>query len=167
MKITDSDSFKAGSRRRRGSAAVEFGLTFLPIMAMIFAVIDFAMPIFLQSLFTHAVREGVRYGITYQTKPSMTHSASIKRVVQDCSAGFLAESTNLSKIQVKFYSPITFAEQTGANRNAGGNILEVSISGYSWGMMAPLWRSRTSYAVNAISSDRLEHLPFGAALPTP
>jgi len=145
---------------------VEVSLSLLPLMALMIGIIDLSMPMFLKSTFTNAVREGVRYGITYQTMTGKTHSESIKTVVQNSALGFLAGTSGLNKIQVKFYSPAG-VEQTGTNRNAGGNILEVSIVGYQWSWIAPLWRTSVPLTVNAVSSDRLEMLPRGMALPTP
>ena len=109
------------SRRvdKRGATLVEFALTILPTLALLLAITDFTIPIFLNTLFDHAVRSGVRYAITYRTQPGMSHSHSIQRVVQNNSGGFLSGDEGLQKIQVKYYSPVTFAEVTGANANAG------------------------------------------------
>jgi hypothetical protein len=134
---------------------------------MLLAIVDFIMPIFIGTMFNHAVRAGVRYAITYRVSSGMNHTQSIQKVVQANSAGFLSGSTGLSKIQVKFYSPSSFQQLTGSNANAGGNIVEVSISGYNWGWLAPIFRSGSPLAVSARSSDRLESLPRGVARPVP
>jgi Flp pilus assembly protein TadG len=152
-------AFKLRAGSRKGSSYIEFALVLLPLLALALGIIDFAVPIFLWSTFNHAAREGVRYGITYQTKSGLSHSESIKSVVQANAAGFLAGSVGMSKIQVKFYSPTTFLEVTGANANDGGNIVEVSVVGYEWGWTVPLWRSRTPLSINVASADRLEVLP--------
>jgi len=135
-------------------------------MAMMIGIIDLAVPMFIKSTFTHAVREGVRYGITYRTQNGKTHSESIRSVVQEASLGFLAGDEGASRIAVRFYTP-SGVEATGADRNAGGNIVEVSITGYQWNWIAPLWRSGVPITINAVSSDRLEVLPRGTALPSP
>lgn len=154
-------------RTKRGNIFVELALVLMPVLALLLAIIDFALPIFLRSTFTHAVREGVRYGITFQTMPGLSQTDSIKRVVQTNAAGFLNGSSGLSRIQVKYYSPVTFLEVTGPAANADGNVVEVSVTGYSWSMIAPVWRANTPISVGAVSSDRLEVLPRTAARPTP
>jgi hypothetical protein len=131
------------------------------------AIVDFSVPIFLRSLFNHAVREGARYGITYRTEPGMTHSQSIKAVVQRNAAGFLNGQAGLDRINVKFYSPDTFLEVLGPNANAGGNILEVTVSAYRWDWIAPIWRAAGGVNLTARSADRLETLPRGVAKPAP
>jgi hypothetical protein len=135
------------------------------------AIIDFSMPIFLKSTFSAAVREGCRFGVTYNltfrgtTYTSQT--AAIKAVVQNYSMGFLAGTSGASKITVKYYSPVSpygdLTGQTGAN--SGGNILEVSINNYTFTPIAPIWRSGSPLSISAISSDRLETLPAGTAPP--
>jgi len=146
---------------------LEFALVFTPLMALMLAILDYSMPVFLRATFVHAVREGVRYGVTYRTFQGMSQSESIKRVVQDNSMGFLTGSTGLARIQVKYYSPVTFAQVTGSTANEGGNIVEVSVNDYEWNQMLPLWRSALPVRINAISSDRLEMLPRGVAAPAP
>lgn len=153
--------------RRKGAAMVELALTILPTLALLMAIIDFTLPIFLHGLFNHAVRSGVRYGVTYRTQTGLSHTQSIKQVVQQNAGGFLAGNEGLAKIQVKFYSPTTFTEVTGVNANVGGNILEVSIANYRWNWVAPIWRSHGGLDVQAASADRLETLPRGVARPQP
>jgi Flp pilus assembly protein TadG len=146
---------------------VELSLVLLPLFALMFGIIDFSMPIFLKSLFTHAVREGARYGVTYRTMSGLSHSESIKRVVQTNAAGFLNGASGLSRIQVKYYNPTTFVEATGAGANADGNIVEVTVSGYQWRWILPIWQSKSPINVGAASADRLESLPRGSTRPAP
>ena len=152
---------------QRGHYMLETALAILPLLALALAIVDFAVPIFLRAVFTNAVREGVRYAITYQTASGKTHANSIKDVVQQNAMGFLDGGQGQQKISVKFYSPVTFAEVTGGNANADGNIVEVSIRGYSWGWILPLWRSGNPLTINAASADRLETLPRSSARPAP
>lgn len=155
----------------RGAAMVELALVLVPLMALMFAIIDFSMPIFLKSMFTSAVREGCRFGIAYQMSYKgtayTTQTASIKAVVQDYSMGFLS-GTGANKISVNYYSQTPpFNQLTGNGANNSGNILEVSINGYSWAPLVPIWRSNSPLTINAISADRLEGLPAGTSPPTP
>ena len=166
---THMEARRAGKKScyRRGAAMFEIAMALVPFLALSFAIFDFAMPIFIRTMLTNAVREGTRYAITYQTRTGLTQSQSIQQVVQEQSVGFLSGSTGLNLIKVRFYSPTTFVEQTGSNRNAGGNIVEVSVEGYSWKYMLPLWRSSAPVQIHATSSDRLEMLPASAARPAP
>jgi Flp pilus assembly protein TadG len=161
-----------GRRRRTGSVIIELSFTLVPFLAMLFAIGDFAMPIFLHSTFDAAVREAVRFGVTYNTTYNgtsySTQTDAIKAVVQANALGFLPGSAGLSQIYVKYYLPVSpFGQVTGVGANANGNILEVSIAGFNWLPMAPVSRLASALSVGAISSDRLESLPVGAARPTP
>jgi hypothetical protein len=159
-------------RSRRGASLVEAALVLLPFMALMLAIIDFAMPIFLNSLMANAAREGSRFAITHQTSYNgvnyTTHTAAIKAVVQANSMGFLAGPLGASKIQVKYFaSAPPFGEQTGVGANKPGNIVEVSVSGYNWLWIAPLWRTANPLSITAGSSGRLEPLSAGASPPAP
>jgi|SRR5947209_7900017 len=156
----------------RGSSMVELALVLLPLMALMMAIVDFSMPIFLRSTFTAAVREGCRFGVTYQLTYGgttyTTQTDAIKAAVQANSMGFLSGTSGASLINVNYYSTVSpFSQLTGAGANSPGNILEVTVSGYNWLSIAPIWRGTGPTTINAISSDRLENVPAGTALPTP
>lgn len=151
---------------------VELALVFLPLMALTLAIVDFAMPIFLHGTFMTAVREGCRFGITYQTSYNGvsygTQTGAIKAVVQANAMGFLSSAAASNLIFVRYFSPVSpFGQVTGAGANASGNILQVSVEGYNWSWIAPIWRTTTPLSVTAITSDRLEVLPPGATAPAP
>lgn len=151
---------------------IELALVLVPLMALMLAIADFAMPIFLHGTFMTAVREGCRFGITYQTSYNgmnySTQTAAIKAVVQANAMGFLSSGAASNLIFVRYFSPVSpFGEVTGAGANASGNILQVSVEGYNWSWMAPIWRTATPLSVAAITLDRLETLPPGATVPAP
>src|SRR5690348_5461573 len=114
---------------RRGSTILELALILTPMFALLLSIVELSFPVFKKSTFQAAVREGVRYGITYQTTYNGTSYSSqtnaIKAVVQNNAMGFLAGSTGLSQINVKYYLTVSpFTEVTGTpNANADGNIL--------------------------------------------
>jgi Flp pilus assembly protein TadG len=178
-------SHKSNRRRRtaqRGNTMLELALILTPMFALLLAIVELSLPIFKKSTFQAAVREGVRYGITYQTTYNGTsytsQTAAIKAVVQTNAMGFLAGATGLSQINVKYYLPVSpFTDVTGTgSANADGNILEVSIQGYTHQWIAPVawtYGSTTNFQVTgtpltiaASSADRLESLPVGSARPT-
>jgi Flp pilus assembly protein TadG len=167
--------------RQRGNTILELALSFTPLFALLLGVFELALPIFKKSTFSSAVREGCRYGITYQTSYNGTaytsQTAAIKAVVQANAMGFLAGTGGANDIHVKYYLPVSpFTEVTGtpaANRD--GNVVEVSIQGYTHNWIAPIawfWGSTsfqfTSNALNigAASADRLETLPIGSVRPS-
>ncbi|MFB3777598.1 MAG: TadE/TadG family type IV pilus assembly protein [Bryobacteraceae bacterium] len=144
---------------RRGAALVELPLVLLPLVALWVAIIDFSFGIFLKSTFQHAAREGVRYAVTSRTKPGMGHDASIKSEVQRNAMGFLNGDQGAARIHIRYYTPGTLAE---TQSNAGGNIVEVSIEGYTWNWIAPVLRSAMApLNIVARSSDRMEASPAG------
>jgi Flp pilus assembly protein TadG len=150
-------------RRQRGKALLESALIFLPLFAIIFAILDFGLVIFVKSTLQNAVREGARYAVTYQLMSGMGHDLSIKTVVQQNSLGFLNGTTGLDKIKVRYYQPDTFVETT---YNWPGNLVEISVEGYEWKWIVPLWRAPGTLNVVARALDRMEGLPAGTTPPT-
>ena len=108
-----------------------------------------------------AVREGVRYAITSQTSNGLGQDDSIRGVVQQNAMGFLAGSTGASKISINYYDPKTLALVTGVSSNRGGNIVQVSMTGFTWNWIAPLQRAWPALAISAFSSDIMEQPPNG------
>jgi len=153
----------AAARRRRGAALIELPLVLIPLIALWVAIIDFGFGIFLKCTFQHAVREGVRYAVTSRTQAGMGQDASIKSVVQTNAMGFLNGSPGAAKIYIRYYVPGTLAE---TQSNAGGNIVEVSVEGYTWNWIAPVQRSTMApLTILARSSDRMEASPAGVPPP--
>lgn len=145
---------------QRGNVAVETALILLPLLALTYAFIAHGLVVFLQSTFQHAVREGVRYAVTYQTSGGLGHDASIRKIVVDQSMGFLRGKEDTVKI--RYFDPATFNEVPD---NVPGNIVEVSIEGYQHRWMAALWRAPGAITLNARAADRMEGLPTGASPP--
>ncbi len=145
-------------RGQRGNAMVEAAFVLVPLLAMIFAIIDFGLAIFVRSTLQHATREGVRYAVTYRTFTGMSHDESIKAVVQNAAMGFLSGDEGLQKIHIRYYDPTTFTEVAD---NSPGNIIEVSVENYTWGWLAQLMRNAPPLQITTRSSDRMEGLPPG------
>ncbi len=150
-------------RRQRGNTLVETALIFLPLFAIIFAILDFGLVIFIKSTLQNAVREGARYAVTYQLKSGMGHDLSIKTVVQQNALGFLNGTTGLDRIKVRYYQPDTFVETT---YNWPGNLVEISVEGYQWRWIIPVWRAPGTLSLVARALDRMEGLPAGTTPPT-
>lgn len=154
---------KAGRKRnnQRGNTILESALILLPLLAMVCAIIDFSMVAFLRSTMHFAAREGTRYAITGKTLPGLGQDDSIKTVVQQNAMGFLEGSSGLSKIGIDYYDSQTLALVTGPASNRGGNIVQISVNGYTWNWIAPVQRSWPALAISASSSDIMEQPPNG------
>jgi Flp pilus assembly protein TadG len=153
----------------RGQAAVETGLVILPLLAILCALIDFSMAMFIRNSLVASVREGVRYAITGQIGAggATCQDASIKNIVQQNSMGLLAGEDGLVRIKLNYYSPATLVDVTDQPRaNAGGNVVRVSVYGVSWlWMISGLWAPEGQYTgltMSAASSDVMEPPPNGA-----
>jgi Flp pilus assembly protein TadG len=164
---------------QRGNTLVEMALVMVPFFALTLSIIELSLPIFLKSTFVDAAREGCRYGITFQTTYNGTsygsQTAAITAVVEANSSGFL-NSSNANLITVTYYNSSTFAQVTGSGANADGNLVMVSVSGYSYNWINPInwFYGSTNFSItgspltlSASSMDRLETLPVGASRPSP
>ena len=122
--------------RQRGAELVEVTLIIVPLLGLIFLLLDLSMVIFLRSTFQEAVREGVRYAITGANTPGPCQDDSIKAVVKPYALGFLNAATPAATLHVHFINPVdgTIAD------NSYGNIVEVSVEGYTYGPLAPYQR---------------------------
>lgn len=176
MKESCSVNVRARRRGQRGSSLLEGALVLLPLFAIFLAIIDFSLAVFLRSTFQHAVREGVRYAITYQVSGALGQDASIKQVVQHNAMGFLDGDNGLNKIKVRFFNPATSmsVEATGLNSNQPGNIVEVAVEGFQWIWLAPVGpglaegqtsRNTSPVTINAWASDVMGGLPVGSVNP--
>jgi len=131
------------------------------------------MPIFLRSTLQSAVRAGVRYAVTYRTGSGLGQDDSIRQVVQQNALGFLDGPAGAASITIDYYPPTDLSDPvTGAGSNAPGNVVEVSVSNYTWSWVAPLsggfnpgYYSRSPLSISVSSADRMESLPAGALSP--
>lgn len=149
--------------RQRGDTVLEFALVVVPWMAMIMGIIDFGFAIFVRNCLQHAVREGVRYAVTYRLEDGMSHDQSIKTIVQRNAMGFLSGADGAAQIHIRYYEPDTLVETPN---NYPGNLIEVSVENYQWSWIAPLMRPGSPMNYTARSMDRMEGLP-GGMLPPP
>jgi Flp pilus assembly protein TadG len=151
--------FRNARDRRRGSQVVEAGLMMLPFLALGFMTMDAGWAIFVKATLQHAVREGVRYGITGQVDSSGYQITSIQNTVVSQSLGLLTSS----QVSVAFLDSSTLA---ATSSNAGGNIVQVSVTNYMVTPLAPLLRSSAGIPVSVTGADVIEGSPGGIP-PTP
>jgi len=148
-------------KSEKGSQIVEFGLVIVPLLAFIFLIVDIAWVLFAQSTLQHAVSEGVRYAVTSQTMAGMGQDASIDTVIVNNAFGFVTAAT-VSNIAINYFNPSTLASTTS---NAGGNVVQIVISGVNVYPLGPIWRSKTALVLSARSSDVMEASPGGIPPP--
>jgi Flp pilus assembly protein TadG len=152
------------NRRRRGNSFVEAGLVLVPFMALVLGITDYSLALFVRTTMQHAVREGVRYAVTYQKMTGLCQDASIKEVVRQNAVGFLKPADVTANVFIRYYLPTTFAAAP-APANSPGNIVEISVENYQWRWIAPLWRTATPLTIVARATDIMEGLPGGASPP--
>jgi Flp pilus assembly protein TadG len=156
--------------RRKGAELLEFTLAIVPLLMMIFALLDVAWGMYVKTTLMYAVRVGVRQGITITGTDAggSDLTTMVKATVQKNALGLLS-GTNATKIKVHFYRPpdagssAAPTDVTGqSNGNAPGNIIEVSIQGYSLGpLVARIFGLHTSVdkastAIGAVAADVIE-----------
>jgi len=170
---TGSNQQDRRRRRRRGNSVVEMALVIIPTFALVLGTIDFGMALFIKATFQNAVREGVRYAVTYQTQGGYCMDDSIRLVVQSYALGFLGSTTapNRTAITVNYFNPSNLsAPVSGSAGNFPGNIVEVSVTNYQWKWLNLLsgtytMRDATPLNIVAFSSDRLGGLSGGTLPP--
>ena len=144
---------------------VEAALVILPLLAVLFGILDLAFAIFVKNTVQYAVCQGGRYAITSQTKPGMGQDASIKAVVETDCIGLLdalsADHVGTDALSITYYNPLTLTPVTGVGSNIGGNIVVVSATGLSWAWMFPLLRAATPLQYSVSSADIMEATPIG------
>jgi Flp pilus assembly protein TadG len=129
----------------------------IPFLALAFMALDAGWALFVKSTLQHAVREGVRYGVTGQVSGSEGQIASIEGVVVSQAMGFLSGS-QAGTLSVQFLDPVTLSPTSS---NVGGNIVEVSVTNYQITPLAPLLRSGAGIPVSVTSADVIEGSPGG------
>jgi Flp pilus assembly protein TadG len=179
---------------QRGNAMLETALIFLPMMALMFGLVDISLAVFIQSTLTSATREGARFAITYRpsynsTSCTTSQATCIAQVVTDNAFGFLS-GTNANYITVNYYTandlsnpvetcnagtcrlvgtiPQTLSNGVVVNYvNQPGNIVEVVVAGYPWNWLVPLrgFSAGTSITLGAASTDVLGALAVGSTIP--
>lgn len=173
---------------RRGNYFLETALAFMPLMILMLGIIDVSTWLFIRANLQQAVREGVRFHITYGASysspgnPTPTNcntlgqTACTKLVVRDVSLGFINASNVETYVKVFYYSPNNLTTPLTAsqlplnlpdgrritNLNQTGNLVEVRIENYPWSFMFPTqYLPSNPMNLNAAAADVLQGLPVG------
>jgi Flp pilus assembly protein TadG len=91
--------------RRSGQAALETVLVIIPLFAVLMAILDFSVAIFVMDTFEYAVRMGVRAAVTQNPGTTGHQDDFIRKVVRDNSLGFLSNTSTVpdSMIPINYY----------------------------------------------------------------
>jgi Flp pilus assembly protein TadG len=161
---------RSRSARQGGSEAIEFTFVMLPLFCMIFVLLNIAWAVFAQSTLQRAVRVGVRYGITVtSTSSGSCLTDVVKSTVQANSLGLLNGTTGLGYVKVHYFLPPASSStsppadvSTALNADAGGNIMQVSVQGFSLVPIVPRifsWNQQADespFLVNVYAADEIE-----------
>jgi Flp pilus assembly protein TadG len=144
----------------------------LPLLSILFVLVDASWAIFAKSTIIYAVRTAVRTGITITgtqaTAAGETLTAMVKDAVQANALGFLKGTTNRGYIQVHYFmqdstSSTGLTDVSGAsNGNAPGNIMQVSVTNFPLPGLTPRiynWFTavdKSATSLGAISADKIE-----------
>jgi hypothetical protein len=149
--------------RQKGQAALETVLVIIPLMAVLMAILDFSVAIFVMNTFEYAVRVGVRTAIIQNAGPTGHMDDAIREAVRDNSLGFLANTSTVpdTMLPIHFYKldskTNTWVSADGdATPNAHGNLIKVGVSAFSWAWMAPgMWGCADGVAHGCASYNKL------------
>jgi hypothetical protein len=152
--------------RERGSETVEAGLITLIMFALIFLLMDISLSLFIKSTLQEAAVSGVRFGVTEQLLTGNTYlNDSINSVVQSAALGFITNPG--CQVTITYYDPYGGATTTPI----GGDILQVSITGYQYTPLGAIMKSSAPVSINVQASDVMEQCPLAgcptAVNPTP
>jgi len=178
------------NRRRRGNAIVEVAIIWMPLVLLVFGILDVTLVVFIRGMLQNATREAVRFAITYNNsyngQTCTTHTGCIEIAVRDNSFGFLSGTVGgqpaANFIKVYFYAkddlstPLTQAQLPKTlpdgtviqYLNQMGNLVEVRVENYPWSWLVPLpsnYLQGTSMTMTVAASDILQGYPVGLFAP--
>jgi Flp pilus assembly protein TadG len=148
----------------RGSTLVEFSLVLLLELGVLLLLMDVAWIFFGWGCIQEAAREGVRYAITGKGQVEATlDSAIINNAVIPFSFGFINAQNASSVISIDYYPPAGYSSSGNPasldgqwNATAAGNIVRVTIHGFSIGSFGPILRSAAPVTLSASAADVIQ-----------
>ena len=149
---------------------MEFTLVMMLLFCMIFILLNIAWAIFAKSTLQRAVRIGVRTGIATSTVTAGgSLTATVKDTVQANALGLLNGTKGRAYIKVNYFMPPSYSSSsapidvsTTLNADVGGNIMQVSVQGFSLVPIVPRIFSWSQTAdespliVNVYAADLIE-----------
>ncbi|MGA2328755.1 MAG: TadE/TadG family type IV pilus assembly protein [Bryobacteraceae bacterium] len=158
---------QATSRRRTrqgGQEIIEFTFLLVPVLGFLFLTIDIAWMVFTRATLQHAVREGARYAVVngpaYLSNPT-GETTVVKDRVKQFAFGLLTGKDD--QILVTWYTQqpnattgqYEYVIATGTGANNSGNLVEVSVEGYSAKSLLGVFHDLTPFVFAARSADRM------------
>jgi Flp pilus assembly protein TadG len=156
MRTRGKSSLKAVRRREGGQAIVEFALTVILLMLLMFAILELSIFIYTYSVLANAAKEGVRYAIVHgadNVSPSGPSSGSAS------SPPCTASSTNVTNVvnQTKSFAGFSALSTSNVNvfvcyldgDNKLNSLVQVSVSYVYRPLFGFNWPSVTVYANSA------------------
>jgi hypothetical protein len=128
---------------------IEFTLAVLPLLIMVYVLMDVAWGMFAKSTLAYAVRSGLRVGITTTGTTASTAgpgntalslTTMVKQNVQANAFGLLAGTSGLANIQVHYFHPPDVGSGAAPTDVSAvnpllpatpGDIMQVSVQGFS------------------------------------
>ena len=149
---------------------MEFTLVMMPLITLLFILLNIAWAVFAKSTLQRAVRIAVRTGITVtSTSPGSCLTDVVKGVVQTQALGLLNGTKGLGYIKVNYFLPPAASSSnaptdvsSALNADAGGNIMQVSVQGFSLVPIVPRifnWKDAADDSpliVNVYAADLIE-----------
>ena len=125
-------------KTNKGQTLVEFALVITVFLSVLLALLDIGIMMYVNLTLQNAVREGARYSVTGQTINSTTsRRASMEQVIKNHSNGLYDRNPHVLTTQKVTPGSSTFANVTGANTGAPGDIIIVNLN-YTWPLLTPL-----------------------------
>jgi len=148
-----NDKKRLGLRWNSGQTLVEFAISLLTFLVLVFAIIDFSYLFFVKLTLQNAVRQAGRYAITGQSMTGQSRFNSIQQTVQHYSMG-LATTTNTS----------ICATVKGCSSGGGpGDTVTITVS-YPYQFITPILRAafkNGTYTISVTTSYKNEPFPPG------
>jgi Flp pilus assembly protein TadG len=156
-------------RRQKGQAAVETVLVIVPLFMVLLGILDFSVAIFVMDTMEYAARQGVRFAVLQQAGSTGHQDDAIRQAVRNNSLGFLSNTSTVpdSQLTINYYAldagSNTWLPATGGGSNAGGNLVKIGVSGFSWAWMIPSWRpgANGALSISAAAADIMQGCPGG------
>jgi hypothetical protein len=156
----------------KGAEVIEFTLVLLPMLMILFVILDTAWAVWAKATLQRAVTVGVRTGVTItnaQTPQGSCLTDMVKSTVQQSALGLLNGDSRRDLIKVNYLHPpapnsngsaIDVSDQ--ADGNAPGNIMQVSVQNFSLAPLLPRifsWKEapdKSPLAITVYSADLIE-----------
>jgi len=152
-------------RKQRGSDLIEFTLVMIPLLGMIAMIFDVAWMSYTRSTLLFACTQGTRYAMANRLDAAnspvddVDAVSSIKSKVVTWSNGLLKDKEDLISVEWQNLDGVVQAPDPngGNSANAAGNIVIVSVNGYSMVPLLSMFYSKAAWTfVDVSSADRMD-----------